>query len=415
MCKKLLCLALVLLVFLSGLALPVRAEEEEPSVNGRWENATDIKNTGITDSLSQIDSVHWYRFTLENPSQAVVRLTSDEDDQIAYYYWKIVLYRLQDNGEEPLKRIVSQDVGGGSQKTDFLIWDQEPGEYFLCVESYAEGTPGASSDCYTNAPYTISVITEGYAPATGDALRTTVSKAGEIIAVIGGKVYIKRYDGTAYVGYYVDKDLKTGVFLMSDESADAVEYYTPQITDRMWQIDKLEYQGKTYYYVPYLRDAYEGITSVPALHKCSGNEGKAAANDLLKLHFGSSSAEEEEAAEQEEDKKGSFWAYIVIAGIVVIGVLGAVFIPRLSRSSYRGGSSGSYGGSGSDDRAPTEQDLRNMVDDEIANKIAENSHNPNYDPEGFSRGPGPEDFNYDPEGGSNGPGPEDFPTSDSIW
>lgn len=393
--KSYLCLMLALILFLSAFVSPVRAEEEELPANSQWENAVDIKNSEATDSLPQIDSVRWYHFTLNSKSQAVVRLTCEEDDQAAYYYWKIKLYRLSDNEEEPLHYNGEAKIGGGSKETDFLISDRDPGEYYLCVQSYEAATPGSPFGYYTDASYTISVITEGYTcPA-----RETVSKAGEIIAVIGGKVYIKRFDGEAYVGYYVDKNRETGVILLGETEV-AVEYYTPFITDRMWQIDALEYQDKTYYYVPYLWDAYKGITDDPTLYKCQGSDGETAANDLLKLHFGASPMEEEAKVEaQRLEKKQHTTTYVVIGIAVIVGIFALVGVVNSFKSRKRSSRASSYSGSDSYDRSPTRQDVADMIDMEIAERIAKNMRNPN----------------YDPEGPSTGPSPEDFPSSNDIW
>lgn len=373
--KRHLCLILVLLLFLSVFISPVRAEEEEQPANSQWENAVDIKNSEAGDSLPQIDSVRWYRFTLNSKSQAVVRLTCEEDDQAAYYYWKIKLYWRSDNEEEPLHYRGEASIGGGSKVIDFLISDRDPGEYYLCVQSYEAATPGSPYGYYTNAPYTISVITEGYTCPD----RETVSKAGEIIAVIGGKVYIKRFDGEAYVGYYSD-GANTGIVLLAN-SANAVEYYTPFITDRMWYIDQMEFEGQVYYYIRQPRDIYAGQIDVPSLYKCQGSDGETAANDLLKLHMGSSPMEEEAKADaQRQEKKGRTTTYVVISICVILGICLLVgVIDSFKSRKYSCGPSHSD----SNTRQPTQKDRDDMIDHKIADQISTNMRDPNYNPEDF--------------------------------
>ena len=395
---RLIRLLLILVLCCGMLAVPVGAEE---SANTEKENALDIKNSTVTDSLPQIDSVRWYQFTLENTADAVVRFTT-EFEGTEYYYWQVTVYR-----DQKSVSVRGKGVGCGPVRgNDVYLGNLEPGKYYVRVLSRHKGSPGSSKSAYTDAPYNIQVITEGYVHPTGDARRTTVSKAGEIIAVIGGKVYIKHHDGEAYVACYVTGK-ESGPILLG-ESVEAVEYYTPFVTDRMWSfIEKLEWEGKTYYYASSIRDGYKGNASDPTLYLCcdgQGVTGETAANDLLKLHFGVSPLEEEEKAKEAEDKKGTFWAYVVIAAIVLVGVVELFLIKKHSKHSHSYGSGYSAGS----DRTPTEEDLRGIEDMRIINKINTNLHTPGYDPEGPSTGPGPDDFPV-------GPGPEDFPSSGSIW
>lgn len=401
---RLIRLLLILVLCCGMLAVPVGAEE---SANTEKENALDIKNSTVTDSLPQIDSVRWYQFTLENTADAVVRFTT-EFEGTEYYYWQVTVYRAQDDSYVNGKGVGCRPV----RDNDMLLANMKPGKYYVRVLSRHKGSPGSSKSAYTDAPYNIQVITEGYVHPTGDARRTTVSKAGEIIAVLGGKVYIKRNDGEAYVACYVTGK-ESGPILLG-ESSNAVQYYTPYITDSMWQFEKLEWEGKTYYYSPSIRDGYQGTVSDPSLYLCcdgQGVTGETAANDLLKLHFGTSPTEEKEKTE----KSNTLWIVLaVVAAAALLAVFCVVCAKRGGNtgsgsggSSYRGGSYGSNSYSGSS-RVPTEQDLRDMEDMRIINEINKNLRTPGYEADGPSTGPGPDDFPV-------GPGPEDFPSSGSIW
>jgi hypothetical protein len=252
------------------------------------------------------------------------------------------------------------------------------------VQSFTEGSPGTSDEYYTATPYTLEVITEGYTHPTGTTQRKTVSKAGEIVAVIGGKVYIKHFDGEAYVACCVsreNKEVESAPILLS-ENEKATNYYTPQITDTMWQTNKLEWEGKTYYYSS-LRDGYQGNAKDASLYQCcEGNvvTYERAANDLFKLHFGVSPLEEAQKEAEAEDRKGSIWAIVVIAAIVLFGVAELIFIICHNKRGKHYGSSGYT----TETSAPTPQDMSAIGDMEIAQGIAQNANTPGYDPESIS-------------------------------
>lgn len=379
--RKTLLRMVLILVLSCTLVLPVMAADDRDTEKA---NAVDIKNKSVTDSLEQIDSVRWYKFTLENTADVVIRLTSDfttEGD-----YWFITVYK----DGEPYS-VTSGGVGASSLwDGDVLMSNKNPGTYYIRVQSYAEGSPGTPDKYYTAAPYTLEVITEGYTCPTGTAQRKTVSKAGEIIAVIGGNVYIKQFDGEAYVACYVstvNKEVESAPILLS-ENEKATGYYTPQITDTMRQTNKLEWEGKTYYYSS-LRDGYQGSAKDDSLYQCcegSAVTGEEAANDLFKLRFGVSPLEESQKEAEAEDRKGTIWAIVVIAAICVFGVVELIVICVGKRKASK-----HYGSSGwldESDRAPTAQDMKDLDDMSIAQGIAQNANTPGYEADGPSTGSG---------------------------
>lgn len=369
----------------------------------------DIKNTEATDALEQVDTVRWYQFTLENTSDAVVRFSTEMEGREYFPYWHITVYRASND-----QYVTGDGVGCGPVRyNDILLANLEPGTYYVRVMSRTKGSLGSPSDCYSDSPYTIQVITEGYRHPTGDAQRTKVTKAGEIIAVIGGNIYIKRNDGEAYVACCVTgsgSDTESGIVLLAD-NANAVEYYTPYITDMLWYIDKLSWNGTTYYYPSNIRDGYDGAGADPTLYQCRGGETisvEAAVNDLIRFHFGSCPEDlqkAEEQAEKEESDKVTAIVSIVIGAVVVLIVV-VVIIGKIresnafsTTSSTGGYSSGGYSTSGSTTRMPTEQEWREVDDMRIIQQINRNINTPG----------------YEADGPAVGPGPEDFPSSDSIW
>ena len=391
-CIRLSCLLLILVLFCSMFSVYVDAAEDSVSDNSQKESATDIKNTVVTEALPQADSVRWYQFTLENTCDAVVRFTTDFQEE--GYYWQITVYRADDT------YIKGDGAGKGTYlENDILLASMEPGTYYVCVQSRTKGSPGAPEKFYSDEPYSIQVITEGYAYPTGETRRETVSEAGQIIAVIGGKVYIKRFDGEAYVGCYVTQGYdgtESGPILLSD-NADAVEYYTPYVTDRMWKIETMEWEENTYYYCT-MWDGFDGVAADPTLYQCCEGQSvlaETAANDLVKLHFGGSPLEEEQKVAEEKEEKGNFWAIVVIAVIVIAGIAELIAIlVKAGRSGRR-----IYGDTDGYDRVPTKRDLKDLADKAIADQIARNSHI-----EG-----------YEADGPATGPGPEDFPSSGDLW
>ena len=141
--KKRFLSAVLILVFCCTLVMPVFAAEDQDAEKA---NAVDIKNKSVTDSLEQIDSVRWYKFTLENTADVVIRLTSDfvgDGD-----YWFITVYR-----EGGKYSVTARGVGTDSHENrDVLMGNEEPGTYYVQVQSYAEGSPGTPAKYYTATP-----------------------------------------------------------------------------------------------------------------------------------------------------------------------------------------------------------------------------------------------------------------------
>lgn len=402
--KKVLCLLTVALLLVQTLALGALADTVD-SDNVTQEAAIDIKNTVVTDSLPQIDTVKWYKFTLEDTADVAVEFLTEYAGDL-YACWKVTLFRASDG-----KWLREKDTGKGTAKDNYLLKeDLEPGEYYVSVGSMHHEDPGTPEEYYSDMPYTIRVITEGYIPPTGDAQRLTVSAAGEIIAVIGGNVYIKHYDGEAFVAGCVtdgSDGAESGLILIS-EDADAVEYYTPKVTDRMWShVKEVEFQGKIYYYTGVIRDGYEGIASDPTLYLCCDGQRVSvedAVNDLLKLHLGTSPGEIQEEEEQKQEAKDQVTFWIIAAVFAVAVIVGIVwyFKSRKKVEDYfaSAGRSSGYDGYTEDiGRTPTDQDMRDLADMDIAKGIARNARTPG----------------YEADGPATGSGPEDFPPSGSVW
>ena len=206
-------------------------------------------------------------------------------------------------------------------------------------------------------------------------------------------MYLKHFDGEAYVACCVSKVNKETVSapILLSEDADATDYYTPQVTDTMWQTNKLEWEGKTYYYSS-LRDGYVGSARDDSLYQCcEGNvvTNEEAANDLFKLHFGVSPLEESRKEEETKDRKGTVWAIVVIAAICGFGIveLIVIYFGKHKTSKH----CGSAGWQDESDRVPTKEDTDALGDMEIAKGIAERVNTPGYEADGHTTGPGPED------------------------
>lgn len=389
--KRWIC-AFLILALCCSLVLPVSAEET--AANTVKEKAVEIKNKTVTDSLPQKEAERWYTFTLENTADVIIRFTADFAE--AGDYWQILVYRAREGKSD--EYLESVGVGGGTMgQNDVKLPNHSAGTYYVKVMSRTKGSPGSPEKYFTPTPYKLEVITEGYTHPTGSAQRKTVSKAGEIIAVIGGKVYLKRNDGEAYVACYVSKDAGKEVSapILLSENKEAVEYYTAKFTDRMGNFREMELDGKTYYYT-YTRDGYQGIAKDDTLYQCF--DGKvttedAAAGELLKLHFGVSPVEQ---AREKEARQG-FWVWIIGAVLSLGGIVAAVVFVKIALSDKVYVDPEKFSGVSS--HTPTEKELREMGEMQTIQRINAEINSPGYDPAGFS----------------NSPGPDDPPSSDSVW
>lgn len=308
----------------------------------------------------------------------VIRFTANFAE--AGDYWQIIVYK----GDE-LKKSVG--VGGGTAgQNDVLLPNHKAGTYYIKVVSRTAGSSGSPEKYYTDTPYTLEVITEGYTYPTGTARRETVSKAGEIVAVIGGKVYIKRNDGQAYVACYVTDDAgkQISVPILVGETRDAVEYYTADFTDKMSSFRGMVLDGKTYFFT-YPRDGYKGVAKDDTLYQCVRGKvitEEEAAGDVLKLHFGTSPVEE---AQKKENRKG-FWGWI-IGGVLGLGsVVAVVVFVKIALSDKVYVDPEKFSGVGG--RTYTEADKKTMGEMQTIRDINERISDPDYDPAGFPKDSG---------------------------
>lgn len=378
--KRWICMVLALLLCCS-LVLPVSAEET--AENTVKEKAVEIKNKTVTDSLPSKDAERWYRFTIENTADAIVRFTADFAE--TGDYWHISVYKVREGKSDDLQK--DTGVGGGTAgQNDVMLPNRTPGTYYVRVQSRTAGSSGSPEKYFTDTPFTLEVITEGYTYPTGTAQRKTVSKAGEIIAVIGGKLYIKRNDGQAYIGCCVveesEEKIVSGPILLAEDRA-AVEYYTPYITDSMWNLQTMELDGKTYYYT-YIRDGYKGVAYDETLYKCCQGETvteEEAAGDLLKLHFGVSPVKK--AQEKEERQDFLVW---IIGGVLGLGsICGMIIFLKFCFTDKVYVDPEKFTGVGS--RTYTEEEKKTVGEMQTIQRINSEISSPGYDPTDFPKGP----------------------------
>ena len=344
------------------------------------DDSTPLSGEAVVDHLTDAGDVHWYSFTLTEKGMAVIAIQSLQEHWNGYTYnWHAAVY-----ASDKTTLIKETGVEGYNYTTRLATGTLEAGEYYLRIGAVSSANPLMAG--FTDKDYAVSAtITYASTKNEGPVGKTkTVSKAGEIICAIDGEVFVKCNDGEAVAGLYRNKKGAVVPFLVSKDEA-AVSYMvmsTGAVVDGWSTPTKEDYFYSYADSIDTYVEGYQSTTDLPLYFTDTQTQACAdVANDIL----------EQQAAEKagktsffQKHGKTLLIALAVVVGLVLYVVFcnhaSGTYTARSSSSSSSDDFSSSSGGTSYAIDNPTWRDIDDM---QIANKIADNLSDPNYDPDSF--------------------------------
>ena len=211
-CMKKICEVLTVYMGIMALLIfPVSAQE----VNGALEDT-------LTDSLTSQDDIRWYSFTMDEPGDAVLIVTGQQEKWDGYaYHWACGLY------DADRETILNQAYVRG--------YSGDHGPSILSAPGLAAGTYYVRIQCNTGNPFLYTFTTEPYEmrllryyPSAEPTFRASkqiqsFQNAGDVLWAFDGTAFLKLYDGECWGGLMQSKHgAIVPVLISADERA--VEY-----------------------------------------------------------------------------------------------------------------------------------------------------------------------------------------------
>lgn len=372
-------------------------EESTEDTNETPAQITPLPDEPYSDHLTDKTDVHWYSFEMKGQGKGVVRIQSLQKVWTGYtYYWYATVFA---SDRETV--VAESSVRGADYLTTLNLGELSAGTYYLQIRSVAYNNPLMAG--FTDESYEISTekyyyFTERTYPENGVQI---LYSADELICKLGTTFFVKNNDGMAYVGLYRNDKGAIVPFLVG-ETKESVEYRVSDGTIvYAWDVP-FEYNGKEYYY-SYADSiqSYEYDSSTYPIY-FSDSQSQACADvgeDILKQYDIFLAGGEFKYFMQHN------WVWVTIVAVLGITIVIGAFKDTLpgggGESRSRSSSSYTSYSSTSTSSASNEVDI---IDMEIAKKIAGNINTPGYDPDSFG------------SGGETPPAdPESFPPSGDIW
>lgn len=349
---------------------------------------TPIGDEGVTDHLTDANDVNWYKITLTEKGMAVIAIQSLQENWNGYKYnWHASVYAAD-------KKTLIKETGveGYNYTTLLATGELEAGDYYLRIGTVSSSNPLMAG--FTDKDYRVST-TIAYASIQNEGpvgKTKTVSKAGEVVCAIDGEVFVKRNDGEALAGLYRNKKGAIVPFLVSKDST-AVSYMvmsTGQVVEA-WSTPTKE----DYYYSQadsieaYTEEYRWGTDDLPLYFTDTQSQACADVADAILKQQAIEQAGGETQYFFKTHGKTLLIVLAVVVGLVLYVIIcnyanGTITFEKKSKSS-RGTDTSTYdGGGGSYPSASDDTTWQDIEDMRIANQIADNLRNPNYDPESFS-------------------------------
>ena len=251
LCSLILVLCLLLApctAFAEEAAEPIRSGGKNTSA----QKAMPITEAGVTDALNKETAERWYTLTITVPGDAVLLF-----DSSAFTYngtcWECAFI-----DQDGTTQLSVTDSGTG--RTYLSATDLTEGTYYLRVRKVQKENPAGVIHRYgfCDGEYTLHVVTCA-TPVAADPATHTVSKAGELLCIVNGTLFLKAYDGEAVLGAYVTKDGKAGPLLLTQKEREKVAYFSSAsgMIHESDNSDYVKYGG--YYENPYTNSREDGF------------------------------------------------------------------------------------------------------------------------------------------------------------
>lgn len=302
----------------------------------------------VAGNLPERNSERWYKFENKIQGDIVINLVNTDNIKNT---WSVDLYKSDKTTH------IDQYVLSGTGYSQ-LIRDFAAGEYYLKL------TNGAHKLEYnppTNLNYTISVKTLTDVKSTPDENGLYVfEKAGEWMFSANGHFYYKESDGKAIVGKCVIDG--EPYLMLVGKNEEFVRYNSSALGYDNIMPERFSYDDARYYYSLIKLERDETVpTEFYVCHDEDADTPEEFAEELLNLYNGKTIG----GTDRFFRKLGGFlteYGGIIIAVIVIVIIIIIEICIHLDKGGGGGGGGGDY-------RAPTEQDLKDMMDDEIAKGI----------------------------------------------
>lgn len=341
--KKAIALLAVVIMLCLTMACTVSAEEAAPTEptlsNGKntsAKKAMPLAEAGVVDALNKDTAERWYAVDITVAGDAVLIFDSSAYTYCAYC-WECTFI-----DQDKTTELSTLDVGA---RRDYLsITNLQVGTYYLRVRKVQkEDPPGVALRYgFCDGQYTLRLVTCA-TPVAVDPATHTVSKAGDLLCVVDGHLFLKAYDGEAVAGAYITKEGEAGPLLLSRKGMECVAYFS-SATNTIHQTDRSTYVNHGGMY----GDHYTASVTAGFV-KCSdparisdgvyvSAEGKAAGleragKELINVHLGNDPLEGLKWDVFMESKAAPW----VFGGIVVVVIAIIVVAHTVSNNSrYRG-------------------------------------------------------------------------------
>ena len=376
----LLVLISVITFLLGANSFVLSAEENDDSFA-----AVPIPQEGLEDNIATADDVKWYSFTVEKDAEVLLCIKSLQKNWTGYtYYWYAAVYA------SDRETLLAKDAVRGAYYTTYIELNElTAGTYYLKITSVAHNNPLMAG--FTDEKYqlTANVFYHDTVVSYDKKGVQTMSGKGQLICKFGNKFFIKLNEGEAYVALYRNQNNNIVPILISEDK-EAVAYMISDGTVAEAETFRKYYKGTEYYCAG--ADYVEDIPDPDANHPIFAttryqNTAVGVFDEVMEQ------LEVEAAGGEFKYFLKNYWGWLLFFGGVILIIVCVVVKEKISERNYKKSShsisySGNYGGESY--KTPTEQDLRDMEDMEIAKGISERINTPGYDPE--APGPDPESF-----------------------
>lgn len=284
---------LVLIFGLLTVNCAVSADEALAPVESNGKNTSAAKampltEAGVTDALNKETAQRWYTVEITEPGDAVVTFYNERIINQRDISWECTLF-----GQDKTTVLATLDVGDGC--SFMAANDLTEGTYYLRVQTAEKAADSDSTDSYgyCKGEYTLNIVTCA-TPVAIDPADYTVDKAGDLLCVVDGHLFIKAADGEAVAGAYVNEDGQAGPLLLCQMQGDAVDYFS-SATGKLYTWSRSNYvhfDGESNgYYTSSKYGLVDGGTIINAdgLYICYAGDAvdeKRAARQLMNMHRG---------------------------------------------------------------------------------------------------------------------------------
>lgn len=378
--SSLLVLMSVITILLGANSFVLSAEENDDRFA-----AIPIPQEGLEDNLATASDVKWYSFTIERNAEVLLCVKSLQKKWTGYtYYWYAAVYA------SDRETLIGNDAVRGADYTTYIALNElTAGTYYLKITSVAHNNPLMAD--FTNEKYqlTANVFYHDTVVSYDKKGVQTMSGKGQLICKFGNKFFVKLNEGEAYVALYRNKKNNIVPVLISEEK-EAVAYMISDGKVVEAEIFRQTYNGKEYYCAgaDYAENIPEPDENHPVFATTRYQSTAVGAFDEIMEQL-----EIEAAGGEFRHFLKNYWGWLLVLGGVILIIAFVVVKEKISERSYKKSShrisySSNYGSESY--KTPTEQNLRDMEDMEIAKGISKRINTPGYDPE--APGPDPESF-----------------------